>query len=176
MTLFAATLWLAQLMPSEPSVVPSLLQPGRAKQLQALPGGRWAIQRPKDAREIGRDEATNTVSIGLPVGRIFCELRLVTVAMPTGHAGSLALSAAMKLKKLPQARLVRARKISPTVVRQSVHWQPLNNPRLARFAVQWFQVKKGWALIAHLEAGAALELPCAGRAQAIVTSAKRLVR
>jgi len=163
-------------MPSEPSVVPSLLQPGSAQQLQASPGGRWAYKRPKDARTIGRDEATRTLSIGLPVGRIFCELRLVTLEMPSGHAGSLALSAAMKLKKLPAARLDPARKITPSVVRQSVHWQPLSNPRLARFAVQWFQVEKGWALIAHLEASAALEPACAGRAQAIVTSATRLPR
>ena len=76
----------------EPSVVPQLLNPGNVKKLVAAPGGLWAFARPRDAVDIGRDARTQTLSLGLPVGRRFCELRLTTVNLPTGNAASLALS------------------------------------------------------------------------------------
>ena len=76
----------------EPSIVPHLLNPGRAQNLVTAPGGQWAFARPRDAVDIGQDAASQTLSLGLPVGRMFCELRLTTVALPTGTAGSLALS------------------------------------------------------------------------------------
>ena len=59
----------------EPSIVPHLLNPGRAQNLVTAPGGQWAFARPRDAVDIGQDAASQTVSLGLPVGRMFCELR-----------------------------------------------------------------------------------------------------
>ena len=93
--MFAAMLVLLGHLPSpvlenEPSVVPGLLNPGRVKQLSPTPGGQWAFERPRDAADIGRDEATRTLSLGLPVGRQFCELRLTSMVLPQGTAGSLA--------------------------------------------------------------------------------------
>jgi len=162
------------LQPKEPSIVPHLLNPGQTKKLVTAPGGQWAYARPRDAVDIGRDAATQTLSLGLPVGRVFCELRLTTLAMPTGTAGSLALSAAAQLKKLPQARFQPTRKVSLKVLRQGVRFHRLNNPAMASFVVQWFVVEKGQAMIAHLEAPAQLEGACAGRAEAIALSMKRV--
>ena len=105
----SALLLLGQSLPGglpapEPSIVPTLLNPGNVKKLAPMPGGAWAYERPRDVVDIGRDEASKTLSLGLPVGRLFCELRLTTLAMPTGHAGSLAMAASIKLKELPQAQ------------------------------------------------------------------------
>ena len=162
------------LQPKEPSVVPHLLNPGQTQNLVTAPGGQWAYARPRDAVDIGRDAATRTLSLGLPVGRLFCELRLTTIAMPTGTAGSLALSSASQLKKLPQARFQPTRKVSAKVLRQGVRFHHLNNPAMARFALQWFIVEKGQAMVAHLEAPLQFEGACAGRAEAIALSMKRV--
>lgn len=158
----------------EPSIVPHLLNPGRAQNLVTAPGGQWAFARPRDAVDIGQDAASQTLSLGLPVGRMFCELRLTTVALPTGTAGSLALSAASRLKKLPQAQFQPTRRVSQQVLRQGVRYHQLNNPAMARFVVQWFRVERGQAMIAHLEAPAQFEGACTGRAEAIALSLKRV--
>jgi hypothetical protein len=172
------TLLLAQslggLPAQEPSVVPQLLNPGNVKKLVAAPGGLWAFERPRDAVDIGRDARAQTLSLGLPVGRRFCELRLTTVGLPTGNAATLALSAAAKLKSLPQAQFQPTRKVSRSVLRQGVRFNRLNNPSMGRFALQWFQVERGQAMIAHLEAPRQFEAACAGRAEAIALSMKRV--
>ena len=162
------------LQPKEPSIVPHLLNPGQARKLVTAPGGQWAYARPRDAVDIGRDAATQTLSLGLPVGRMFCELRLTTLAMPTGTAGSLALSSATRLKKLPQARFQPTRKVAANVLRQGVRFHHLNNPAMARFTVQWFVVENGQAMIAHLEAPLQFEGACTGRAEAIALSMNRV--
>jgi hypothetical protein len=178
MQFFAVALLLAQglsgLPVQEPSIVPMLLNPGKAKQLLAAPGGRWAFAMPKDAREIGRDHRSQTLSLGLPVGRSFCQLRLTTVAMPSGHAGSLAMSALGRLKKLAQVKVQAARKISPSVIRLGAHYNALSDLRMARFVLQWFQVEAGFAMIVHLEAPASFEAACAGRAENLVLSMRRV--
>ena len=177
--MIALVLVLAQSMPGglpmpEPSVVPQLLNPGNVKKLVAAPGGRWAFARPRDAVDIGRDARTRTLSLGLLVGRLFCELRLTTLDMPTGNAGSLALSAAAKLKNLPQAQFQSTRKVSSHVLRQGVRFNHLSNPSMGRFVLQWFRVERGQAMIAHLEAPRRFEAACAGRAEAIALSMKRV--
>ena len=45
---------------------------------------------------------------------------------------------------------------------------------MGRFALQWFQVERGQAMIAHLEAPRQFEAACAGRAEAIALSMKRV--
>ena len=99
-----ALILLGQSMPAglpapEPSIVPTLLNPGNVKKMAPMPGGSWAYERPRDVVDIGRDEASRTLALGLPVGRTFCELRLTTVTMATGHAGSLAMAAAGNTSK-----------------------------------------------------------------------------
>jgi hypothetical protein len=169
------TQWvLSGLQATEPSIVPHLLNPGNAQKLVAAPGGHWAYARPRDAVDIGQDAATSTLSLGLPVGRLFCELRLTTLPMSTGTAGSLALSAATKLRRLPQAQFQATRKVARGVLRQGVRFHHLNNPAMARFVVQWFLVERGHAMILHLEAPAQFEGACAGRAEAIALSMKRV--
>jgi hypothetical protein len=158
----------------EPSIVPSLLNPGNVKKLAPMPGGSWAYERPRDVVDIGRDERSKTLSLGLPVGRSFCELRLTTLVMPTGHAGSLAMAASIKLKALPQAQFQPAQRIGARVLRHGVRYNHLNNPAMARFVLQWFQVDTGMAVVAHLEAPANFEAACAGRAQQIVLSMRRV--
>jgi hypothetical protein len=159
---------------NEPSVVPGLLNPGRVKQLSPTPGGQWAYERPRGVADIGRDEATRTLSLGLPVGRQFCELRLTSMPLPQGTAGSLALSFRAKLQALPGVRIQAARKIGPGLLRHGATFQLMNNPRMSRFVIQWFQVKRGSAMIAHLEAPAAFQAACAGRAEALVLSLRRV--
>ena len=139
-----------------------------------MPGGSWAYERPRDVVDIGRDEPSKTLSLGLPVGRSFCELRLTTLLMPTGHSGSLAMAAAAKLKALPQAQFQPARRISAKVLRHGVRYNRLNNPAMASFVLQWFQVDSGMAMVAHLEAPAVFEAACAGRAEQIVLSMQRV--
>jgi len=158
----------------EPSIVPTLLNPGNVKKLAPMPGGSWAYERPRDVVDIGRDGTSKTLALGLPVGRTFCQLRLSTITMPTGHAGSLAMAAAGKLKVLPQARFQPARRITKQVLRHGVHYHHLNNPAMARFVLQWFRVEKGMAVIGHLEAPAQFEAACAGRAEQIFVSLKRV--
>ena len=85
----------------EPSIVPHLLNPGRAQNLVTAPGGQWAFARPRDAVDIGQDAASQTLSLGLTVGRMFCELRRDGGFTPVPPAASP--SAASRLK-LPQAQ------------------------------------------------------------------------
>tara|TARA_Y100001934_G_scaffold266088_1_gene345118 strand:+ start:190 stop:723 length:534 start_codon:yes stop_codon:yes gene_type:complete len=158
----------------EPSIVPELIMP-RAKNRRLLPGRGWDVKLPRDFQVVGEDPATLTLNLRVVINQTnACQLQLISRQLPLGNAGSLALSATPRLRKLPGVRLQNTRKLGQGLLRQGAIYQPLNNPALSRFVVEWYRVERGAAVIAALEGPAGLSQACEAKTMALIVDLKRM--
>ena len=158
----------------EPSIVPELIMP-RAPNRRLLPGRGWDVKLPRDFQVVGEDPATRTLVLRVIVNQTnSCQLQLISRQLPMGNAGSLALAATPRLKKLPGVRLQGTRKLGQGTLRQGAIYQPLNNPALTRFVVEWYRVERGAAVIAALEGPVGLSQVCEAKALGLIVDLKRM--
>lgn len=158
----------------EPSILPELIMP-RSANRRVLPGKGWDVKLPKDFQVIGEDPTTRTLHLRVIVNQSnSCQLSLVSRQAPMGTAGSLALSAQSRLKKLPSVQLQGPRKLAPGLLRQGGFYQPMNNPALARFVVEWYRVERGASLVASLEGVAPLAQACEAKTMGLIVELRRL--
>ncbi len=158
----------------EPSIVPELIMP-RSKNRRLLPGRGWDVKLPRDFQVVGEDPGTHTLVLRVVVNQTHsCQLQLISRQLPLGNAGSLALAATSRLKKLPNVKLQGTRKLGRGMLRQSAVFQPLNNPSLTRFVVEWYRVERGAAVIASLQGSIGLSQVCEAKALGLIVDLKRM--
>ena len=158
----------------EPSIVPELIMP-RAKNRRLLPGRGWDVKIPRNFQVAGEDPATRTLVLRVIVNQTnACQLQLISRQLPLGNAGSLALAATGRLKKLPGVQMQATRKLGSGLLRQGAVYQPLNNPALTRFVVEWYRVDRGAAVVASLEGPVALMQACEAMTLGLIVDLKRM--